>query len=105
MSQYYVYILASQRNGTLYIGVTHDLLKRVYEHKNDVVEGFTKVYQVHQLVYLEWVGDVNEALCREKSLKAWKRQRKIKLIEKDNPYWNDLYESLDNDTGSQPSLG
>jgi len=89
-----VYILASKKNGTLYIGVTSDLIKRVWEHKNDLVEGFTKEYGVHQLVYFEMLEDMASAIQREKHLKKWNRDWKIELIEKDNPEWHDLYESL-----------
>ena len=91
---YYVYILASKPYGTLYIGVTNDLMKRVYEHKNDFVEGFTKKYGVHQLVYYEQCDDVSGAIQREKQLKKWKRRWKIELIEKLNPYWKDLCDEL-----------
>jgi putative endonuclease len=91
MGKYYVYILASKRNGTLYIGVTSDLVKRVYEHKEGLVGGFTKRYNVHKLVYHEQTGEVNSAIRREKRLKKWKRQWKIELIEKSNPEWKDLY--------------
>lgn len=91
---YSVYILASKRNGTLYIGVTNDLIKRVWEHKNDLVEGFTKKYKVHTLVYYEQTIDVNSALAREKQLKKWNRQWKIQLIESVNPSWEDLYEDI-----------
>ncbi|KPK96345.1 hypothetical protein AMJ80_00520 [bacterium SM23_31] len=94
MNDFYVYILASKRNGTLYIGVTNDISKRVYEHKNDLVEGFTKKYNVHMLVYYEQTGDINFALKREKCLKKWKRAWKIELIEKFNPDWKDLYYDL-----------
>ena len=90
MHQYYVYILASQRNGTLYIGVTSNLLKRVYEHKHGLVEGFSKKYSVHKLVYYETTNDIRGAIYREKCLKKWKRAWKIELIEKTNPYWKDL---------------
>lgn len=89
-----VYILASKRNGTLYIGVTSDLIKRAWEHKNDLVDGFTKEYGVHQLVYFEMLDDMESAIQREKQLKKWNRDWKIDLIEKDNPEWADLYESL-----------
>ena len=89
-----VYILASQRNGTLYIGVTSDLIKRVWEHKNDLVEGFTKKYAVHRLVYYEMIENMESAIQREKQLKKWNRDWKIDLIEKGNPEWTDLYESL-----------
>ena len=81
-----VYILASERNGTLYIGVTSDLVKRIWEHKSDFVEGFTKQHQVHTLVWYEMHGNMESAITREKQLKEWKRQWKIELIEKSNPY-------------------
>lgn len=89
-----VYILASKRNGTLYIGVTSDLIKRAWEHKNDLVDGFTKEYGVHQLVYFEMLDDMASAIQREKQLKKWNRNWKIQLIEKENPEWADLYDSL-----------
>jgi len=89
--QSYVYILASKRNGTLYIGVTSDLIKRVYEHKNDLIDGFTKQYGVHTLVYYEVAEAIESAIAREKQLKAWKRKWKLDLIEKNNPTWKDLY--------------
>ena len=89
-----VYILASKRNGTLYIGVTSDLVKRVWLHKNDVAEGFTKTYGVHTLVYCEIHADMTEAIRREKQLKKWNRAWKIKLIEKENPQWRDLWPEL-----------
>jgi putative endonuclease len=92
MKQYYVYILASKRNGTLYIGVTSDLLKRIYEHKNNMVKGFTKKYHVHKLVYYEATESVESAIMREKQLKKWNRDWKIGLIEKTNPLWKDLYD-------------
>lgn len=94
MAYAYVYILASQENGTLYTGVTSDLIKRVDEHKHDVNDGFTKKYKVHTLVYYESHDDINTARTREKQIKAWKRQWKINLIEKDNPEWGDLYEEI-----------
>ena len=87
---YYVYILASKRIGTLYIGFTSNLEKRVHEHKNNIVKGFTAKYNVHQLVYFEQTVDVNSALQREKQLKKWDRKWKLDLIEKMNPEWNDL---------------
>jgi putative endonuclease len=87
---YYVYILASRRNGTLYIGVTNDLQRRLYEHKNDLVEGFTSKYNIHHLVYYEMATDVHAALQREKQFKRWTRKWKIELIEKTNPDWCDL---------------
>ena len=92
--QSYVYILSSDRNGTLYIGVTSDLVKRVWEHKSDFVEGFTKQHRVHHLVWYEMHENMGSAITREKQLKEWKRQWKIDLIEKTNPYWNDLYETI-----------
>jgi putative endonuclease len=92
--QSYVYILASKKNRTLYIGVTNNLIKRIYEHKNDLVEGFTKKYQVHMLVYYEIADEIVSAFEREKQLKKWKRQWKVSLIEKNNPQWEDLYNDL-----------
>ena len=89
-----VYILASQRNGTLYVGVTSDLIKRVWEHKNHVVEGFTKKYGVDQLVWYEAHATMDSAIQREKALKEWKRAWKLRLIEESNPQWADLYEAL-----------
>ena len=94
MKSYYVYILASRRNGTLYIGVTSDLLKRVHEHRTDVIDGFTKKYHVHRLVYFEATTDVLSAIQREKRLKAWKRKWKLELIENSNPEWRDLFIGL-----------
>jgi len=89
-----VYILASERNGTLYIGVTSDLVKRIWEHKNNVVEGFTKKYSVHKLAWFEPHETMVEAIQREKRLKEWKRKWKLELIEEQNPNWRDLYEDL-----------
>lgn len=89
-----VYILASKRNGTLYIGVTSDLRKRVWEHKNDLVEGFTKRYRVHHLVYYELHDDMVSAIEREKQMKKWNRAWKLELIEKHNPGWQDLWEGI-----------
>ena len=94
MKQPAVYILASQRNGTLYIGVTSDLVQRIWQHKNDVVEGFTKKYGVHLLVYYELHEDMENAIIREKRLKKWNREWKLRLIEEKNPNWHDLYESI-----------
>ena len=94
MRAYFVYILASKRNGTLYIGVTNNLQRRIYEHKNDLIEGFTKKYHVHQLVHFEQTSDVQSALRREKQLKAWKRNWKMELIEQSNPSWQDMYDKL-----------
>ncbi|MEM1243783.1 MAG: GIY-YIG nuclease family protein [Pseudomonadota bacterium] len=92
--EYAVYILASQKNGTLYTGVTSDLIKRVWEHKNGVAEGFTKKYNVHLLVYYELHNEVDLAIKREKNIKKWERAWKIKLIEKYNSSWKDLYVEL-----------
>ncbi len=89
-----VYLLASRRNGTLYTGVTSDLLKRVWEHKNDVVEGFTKQYGVHTLVWYELHESMESAIAREKRIKGWKRQWKLDLIETSNSEWRDLYDGL-----------
>jgi putative endonuclease len=89
-SQPAVYILSSQRNGTLYIGVTSDLAKRVWEHKNDFADGFTKKYGVHLLVYYEFHDDMISAIRREKQIKKWNRQWKLQLIEKHNADWRDL---------------
>lgn len=95
MKSYFVYILASQKNGTIYIGVTNNLVKRIYEHKNDFdKKSFTSRYQVHSLVYFEQTQDVNFAILREKQLKGWNREWKIKLIEKLNSEWKDLYEEI-----------
>ena len=94
MKQPCVYILASKNNFTLYIGVTSNLIKRVWEHKNSVVEGFTKKYHVNSLVWLELHQTMDTAITREKQLKKWRRNWKIKLIEKDNPAWTDLYPSI-----------
>lgn len=94
MSTYAVYILASKRNGTLYTGVTNNLLRRIWEHKNNIVEGFTKKYNVHLLVHYELFTNIRLAFAREKEIKQWTRAWKTQLIEKDNPLWKDLYFSL-----------
>ena len=91
MKNYYVYILASKRNGTLYIGVTSNLINRIQEHKSKIVKGFTEKYNVNILVHYEQTENVYSALAREKSLKKWNRSWKIRLIEKENPNWDDLY--------------
>jgi putative endonuclease len=91
---YYVYILASGRHGTLYVGVTNDLIRRAYEHKEGFVDGFTRKYGVYSLVYFESVGDIEQAILREKRLKRWRRDWKVKLIETDNPEWRDLYPEI-----------
>ena len=97
-SYYYTYIMANKRNGTLYVGITSDLIKRVYQHKNNLVPGFTSQYDVHMLVYYEQHLEVSQAIKREKRLKEWKRNWKLALIEIDNPKWNDLYFEI---TGSR----
>ncbi len=89
-----VYIMASQRNGTLYIGVTNDVVRRVWEHKNGVVDGFTKKYGVHMLVYYELHETMPDAILREKRMKRWARDWKIELIESVNPAWRDLYRDI-----------
>lgn len=88
--QYYVYILTNKRNGTLYIGMTNNLERRILEHKSRTIVGFTKKYGLDTLIYFEAYQYVNDAILREKRLKKWKRQWKIDLIEKDNPHWSDL---------------
>ena len=94
MKKYYVYILASKRNGTLYVGITSNLVKRVWEHKNKIIKGFTEKYSVILLVYFEEYDNPAEAIKREKNIKAWKRNWKLQLIEKGNPYWKDLYKEI-----------
>lgn len=94
MAKYYVYILASQKRGTLYIGITRDIARRTYEHKEGLNKGFTNKYNVKRLVYVEEYDDVGFAIQREKNLKHWKRDWKIELIEKHNADWKDWYEVL-----------
>jgi len=89
-----VYFLASKRNGTLYVGVSSDLIKRVYEHKHGLADGFTKKYKVHHLVYFELHEDMYAAISCEKQIKKWNRAWKLELIEKNNPNWKDLYEDI-----------
>ena len=91
---YYVYIMASQRNGTLYIGVTNDLVRRIYEHRNGAVDGFTKWHRVKVFVFFEVHESIESAIQREKSLKRWDRRWKLDLIERDNPTWRDLWEDI-----------
>lgn len=93
--QYAVYILASRKNGTLYTGVTGDLENRVFEHKEKLMEGFIKKYGVHRLVYYELHESPMDAILREKQIKKWKREWKLRLIEKENPQWKDLYSDFD----------
>ena len=92
--QFFVYILASKPYGVLYIGVTSNLIQRIWQHKEGLADGFTKKYQVKQLVYFEECPDAESAILWEKRLKEWKRAMKIDLIEKNNPLWEDLYPSL-----------
>lgn len=94
MKSYWVYILASKKNGTIYIGITGNILNRVYMHKNALIRGFAKKYRIFKLVYLEEYSDPYAAITREKQIKKWKREWKLKLIEKDNPEWTDLSHSL-----------
>ena len=94
MRQCYVYILASKKNGTLYIGVTSDLVKRVYEHKQNLTDGFTNKYNVHNLVYYEPHQEAKEAIVREKQIKKWNRKWKLRLIEEQNTKWCDLYNEI-----------
>ena len=94
MKTYYVYILTNKYNNVLYIGITNDLVRRVYEHKNDLIDGFTKKYKCHKLVWLVSVYDINVAILMEKRMKKWDRQYKINLIHESNPDWKDLYFEL-----------
>lgn len=94
MKEPYVYLLASRRNGTVYVGVTSDLIKRIWEHRNHVVAGFTRKYGVDKLVWYEQHASMESAIQREKAIKEWKRAWKMNLIEKTNPEWVDLYETL-----------
>lgn len=91
-SQYYIYIMTN-KSGTLYVGITNDLKKRVYEHKNKMIEGFTKKYNITRLLYFETFNDVLSAITAEKKIKGWLRKKKIKLIESKNPDWKDLSEN------------
>ena len=94
MPQPCLYILASRRNGTLYIGVTNDVARRVWEHRSGAVEGFTKDHTIHMLVYVEFHATMPDAILREKQMKKWRRAWKLKLIEQGNPEWRDLYDDL-----------
>ena len=91
---YYVYLLASKKNGTLYVGVTNDLVRRVHQHREGLADGFTKQYAVHDLVWFESTPNVEAAIHKEKQIKNWKREWKIALIEKENPQWRDLYPDI-----------
>ena len=94
MKQPCVYLLANRRNGTLYVGLTSDLIRRVFQHREDLVPGFTKKYRVHTLAWFEPHATMPEVIAREKSIKEWKRAWKVELIEASNPYWLDLYPGL-----------
>ncbi|PZP84591.1 MAG: excinuclease ABC subunit C [Azospirillum brasilense] len=94
MHAYHVYIMATGRNGTFYVGMTSDLARRIYEHRERLVPGFTKRYAVKRLVYYETHSDVHEAIRREKALKRWTRQKKMHAIEENNPDWEDLFHDL-----------
>ncbi len=93
-TQNYIYILSNKKNGTLYIGVTSNLIKRIYEHKQKVIDGFSKQYSLDKLVYYEVIADITTAIKREKQLKNWNRAWKIELIEKENSEWDDLYNDI-----------
>lgn len=92
--RFYVYIMTNKKNGTLYVGTTRDLIKRIWEHKTEAVEGFTKKYGLKTLVYYETLNDYEEALKREKKIKKWPRQWKLNIINDMNPKWNDLYTAV-----------
>ena len=92
--QYFVYMLASDMYGTLYVGMTNDLIRRIWEHRNDCVDGFTREYRVHRLVWYEVHGSAYEAITREKQIKKWNRDWKVNLIQGMNPGWNDLYQTI-----------
>ena len=94
MKNYFVYILAKNRNGTIYIGVTNNLTRRIWEHKNKIIEGFTNKYDVNKLVHYEIFENIQSAIMREKRLKEWPRKWKLDLIEKGNPLWHDLYDKI-----------
>lgn len=101
MKDYYVYIMANRRNGTIYTGVTNDIIRRVYEHREGLCDGFTKKYGIKTLVWYEQTNDVQSAILREKNIKTWKREWKLNLIETLYPDWRDLYEEI---AGCQPTL-
>jgi putative endonuclease len=91
---YFVYIIASRKDGAIYIGVSNDIVRRIYEHRNNVVPGFASKYNITRLVWFEMYDDPISAISREKELKKWKRSWKVQLIEAENPQWNDLYDSI-----------
>ena len=103
MKQPCVYILASRRNGTLYVGVTSNLVRRVQQHKNNLIDGFTKRYGVHLLVWYELHGSMASAIKREKAIKEWKRRWKLTLIEEQNPTWRDVYVDVQGRSGFRPA--
>ena len=92
--RFFVYIMSNKKNGTLYVGVTNNIVRRVYEHKNKLIDGFSKKYNLTNLVYFECVDNAEAAIHREKCIKKWNREWKIQLIEENNPEWEDLYNSL-----------
>lgn len=94
MKKGFVYMMSNKKDGVLYIGVTSDIVKRIYEHKNGFVDGFTKQYNLKNLVYYEVYDDITEAVKREKQLKNWHREWKVELVNMQNPHWEDLYESI-----------
>ena len=94
MNRYFVYILASKQNGALYIGVTNNLIRRVYEHKEGLIDGFSKKYNIKTLVYFEEYTNMKDAIIREKNIKVWQRKWKLRLIEEHNPVWKDLYPEI-----------
>jgi len=94
MNQYYVYMLSNKTDSTIYVGVTNNLIRRIYEHKNKLIDGFTKRYNVDKLVYFEVFDSIEEAIKQEKQLKAGSRQKKMDLVNKNNIHWNDLYEDI-----------
>ena len=94
MKEYYVYILTNKYNAVLYIGVTSDLIKRIWEHKNKIMKGFSSKYKIDKLVYFEQYNDIKQAIQREKRLKEWQRQWKVVLINSINPEWKDLYDEI-----------
>jgi putative endonuclease len=94
MKTYYVYMMANNYNNVLYIGITNDLVRRVYEHKNDIIKGFTNKYKCHKLVWFTSTHDINAAILTEKRMKKWNKQYKVNLINKNNPDWEDLYDEL-----------
>jgi putative endonuclease len=103
MKSFYVYILCNKRNETLYTGITSNLVKRIYEHKNNLIKGFSQKYNIHSLVWYELHDAAETAITREKQIKTWKRQWKMRLIEKNNPEWNDLYDTICEETGFLPA--